>query len=186
MIAANPSRKTGVALGRIGAIEKPRTAEEAAKLAELLVGDLLPPSVALWLAAEETKARTGMEVFPRVPKPEATAELMTIVSTALRSLSELMEPAGKRRPELGVEIAKLFAAFNIYTGDTAKSVAQVEVWGEQLGEFPLYAIRKAARWAIRGDSKMPSLAAFITSVRQAAGSQVMGRRLLLQQWVSAA
>ncbi|WJI46957.1 hypothetical protein NL532_10155 [Mesorhizobium sp. C120A] len=38
---------------------------------------------------------------------------------------------------------KLFAAFNVYTGDQAKLRAQVLVWSEELEGFPLYAIRKA-------------------------------------------
>lgn len=161
----------------------PRTADEAAVLAERLVGDLLPPSLASWLAAQEVKAKTGMEPFPLVPKPERTPEMMTAVSTALKSLSEILEPSAKRRPELAVEIAKLFAAFNLYTGDAAKSAAQVEVWGEQLGEFPLFAIRKAYRWAVRGEGKMPSLASFIADIRIAQGTRVSNRRLMMELWL---
>jgi hypothetical protein len=82
-----------------------------------------------------------------------------------------------------VEIAKLFAAFNLYAGDAAKSAAQVEVWGEQLGEFPLFAIRKAARWAIRSETKMPSLAAFIADVRLARGRSVSNRKVMLESWL---
>ncbi|ACI54419.1 hypothetical protein Rleg2_1125 [Rhizobium leguminosarum bv. trifolii WSM2304] len=153
-------------------------------LAERLVGDLLPPSMALWLAAQEVKARTGMEPFPLVPKPEKTPEMLEAVTTALRSLSEILEPSARRRPELAVEIAKLFAAFNLYTGDAAKSAVQVEVWGEQLGEFPLFAIRKAVRWAVRGEQKMPSLAAFIGDTKIAMGRQIQARRKLLTDWVA--
>ncbi|WP_261316769.1 hypothetical protein [Rhizobium leguminosarum] len=104
--------------------------------------------------------------------------MMAAVTMALRSLSEILEPSAKRRPELAVEIAKLFAAFNLYTGDAAKSAAQVEVWGEQLGEFPLYAIRKAYRWAVRSEGKMPSLASFIGDVKLAMGSKVQERKRL--------
>ncbi|WP_244429839.1 hypothetical protein [Rhizobium leguminosarum] len=148
------------------------------------MGDLLPPSMALWLAAQEVKARTGMEPFPLVPKPEKTPEMLEAVTTALRSLSEILEPSARRRPELAVEIAKLFAAFNLYTGDAAKSAVQVEVWGEQLGEFPLFAIRKAVRWAVRGEQKMPSLAAFIGDTKIAMGRQIQARRKLLTDWVA--
>ncbi|PDT05420.1 hypothetical protein CO666_05785 [Rhizobium chutanense] len=151
-------------------------------LAERLVRDLLPPSMASWLAAQEVKARMGMEPFPRVPEPEKTPEMREAVSTVLRSLSEILEPSSGRRPELAVEIAKLFAAFNLYTGDAAKSAAQVEVWGEQLGEFPLFAIRKAFRWAVRGEGKIPSLASFISDVKLAMGLNVQERKRLLQQW----
>ncbi|MGO6758809.1 hypothetical protein ACCS42_17165 [Rhizobium ruizarguesonis] len=76
----------------------------------------------------------------------------------------------------------MFAAFNLYTGDAAKSPAQVEVWGEQLGEFPLFAVRKAYRWAVRGEGKMPSLASFIADVKLAMGAKVQERKRLLQQW----
>lgn len=38
LIAENPSSETGWALGRIGAIERPRTADEAVALAERLGG----------------------------------------------------------------------------------------------------------------------------------------------------
>ncbi|WP_246723991.1 hypothetical protein [Rhizobium leguminosarum] len=110
--------------------------------------------------------------------------MMAAVTMALTSLSEILEPSAKRRPELAVEIAKLFAAFNLYTGDAAKSAAQVEVWGEQLGEFPLFAIRKAARWAIRGEQKMPSLAAFIGDTKIAMGRQAFARRKLLTEWAA--
>ncbi len=96
-----------------------------------------------------------MQPFPRVVEPERMQEMMAAVTMALKSLSEVLEPAAKRRPELAVEIAKLFAAFNLYTGDAAKSAAQVEVWGEQLGEFPLFAIREAYRWAVRVRGRCP-------------------------------
>ncbi|MBY5535925.1 hypothetical protein HFO42_19745 [Rhizobium leguminosarum] len=161
-------------------------ADEAAALAERLVGDLLPPSMASWLAAKETEIRTGMQPFPRVAEPERTPEMMAVVTMALTSLSEILEPSAKRRPELAVEIAKLFAAFNLYTGDAAKSAAQVEVWGEQLGEFPLFAIRKAYRWAVRGEGKMPSLAPFIADIRIAKGTRVGDRRPLLERWMRGA
>ncbi|NEJ15480.1 hypothetical protein GR211_21935 [Rhizobium leguminosarum] len=161
----------------------PRTADEAAALAERLVGDLLPPSMVSWLAAKETEIRTGMQPFPRVAEPERTPEMMAAVTMALTSLSEILEPSARRRPELAVEIAKLFAAFNLYTGDAAKSAAQVEVWGEQLGEFPLFAIRKAYRWAVRSEGKMPSLAALIGDVRLAMGTNVVARQGTLKGWL---
>ncbi|WP_246724930.1 hypothetical protein [Rhizobium ruizarguesonis] len=109
--------------------------------------------------------------------------MMAAVTMALTSLSEILEPSARRRPELAVEIAKLFAAFNLYTGDAAKSAAQVEVWGEQLGEFPLFAIRKAYRWAVRSEGKMPSLAALIGDVRLAMGTNVVARQGTLKGWL---
>ncbi|WAP69067.1 hypothetical protein [Jiella pelagia] len=79
---------------------------------------------------------------------------------------------------------KLFAAFNLYTGDQGKLNAQVGVWADELEEFPLYAIRKASRWAIRSQEKLPTLAKFISSVRVAAGDSVYDRKQLLQRWLA--
>ncbi len=63
----------------------------------------------------------------------------------------------------------MFAGFNVYTGDEGKLKAQVLVWCEELEEFPLYAIRRAAKWAVRGSMRLPALAAFIADVRLPAG-----------------
>lgn len=101
----------------------------------------------------------------------------------MKSLSDLLEPARNRGPELEAQILKMFAAFNLYTGDQGKLNAMVEVWADELEEFPMYAIRKAYKWAIRGGNKLPSLAAFIADVRLAIGTNVLARRRLLQQWL---
>jgi hypothetical protein len=81
-------------------------------------------------------------------------------------------------------LGKMLAAFNLYTGDAAKVAAQIEVWGEELQGFPMYAIRKAYKWAIRSESKMPSLGSFIVDVRLAVGANVLARKRLLQQWLN--
>ncbi|WP_208603616.1 hypothetical protein [Mesorhizobium loti] len=86
--------------------------------------------------------------------------------------------------ELEVQILKMFAAFNLYTGDRGKLNAMVEVWADELEEYPLYAIRKAYKWAIWGEGKLPSLAAFIRDVKLAVGNQVIERRNLLVRWLS--
>lgn len=102
---------------------------------------------------------------------------------AVLSLSDILAPARTRGPELDALIAKMFAAFNIYTGDQGKINAMVEVWADELEEFPMYAIRKAYKWAVRGGDRLPSLAAFIADVRLAIGTNVLTRRRLLQQWI---
>jgi len=135
--------------------------------------------MASWLAAQERKALDGMEVYPPVPKPERTPDMLECVSLTVKSLSEITAPASRRPAELALELGKLFAGMNMFTGDAAKTATMVEVWGEQLAEFPLYAIRKAAAWALRGSDKLPSLASFIADVRLAVGSKVLTRQKLL-------
>ncbi|MFG1411442.1 hypothetical protein V5G24_10030 [Xanthobacter sp. VTT E-85241] len=178
------SSEIGEALGRIGAIGKPQTADQAARLAEQLVATLLPPSMASWIDAQERKAIDGMEPFPRVPKPERTPELVECISLTVKSLSEITSPAKNRPAELALELSKMFAGFNLFAGDSAKLATQVEVWGEELGEYPLYAIRKACKWAIRGGERLPSLAAFLADVRLAVGSKVLTRKKLLLSFLN--
>jgi hypothetical protein len=52
-----------------------------------------------------------------------------------------------------------------------------------LEDFPLFAIRKAAKWTVVGRDKLPSVAAFIADVRLAIGTGVLERRLLLSRLV---
>jgi len=52
-----------------------------------------------------------------------------------------------------------------------------------LEEFPLYAIRKAYKWAMRSEGKLPTIAAFIAAVRLAIGPGVLERRRLLTKLV---
>ncbi|MBZ9975511.1 hypothetical protein [Mesorhizobium sp. BR-1-1-10] len=102
---------------------------------------------------------------------------------AVSSLTDVLAPAHTEGAELEKVVSMLFAAFNLYTGDQAKLRAQLLVWTEELEEFPLYAIRKAYRWAIRGEGKIPSLASFIRDVKVAIGTNVLARRRLLQNWL---
>lgn len=163
----------------------PRTADEATVLAERLVVDLLPPSLQAWLTAMESHQLTVVSVGGKPPKgPERTPELMQAVSLSVKSLSELLAPARTRGPELEAQILKMFAAFNLYTGDQGKLNAMVEVWADELEEYPTYAIRKAYKWAIRGGDKLPSLASFIGDVKLAIGSNVLARKRMLQQWLA--
>ncbi|WP_181182993.1 hypothetical protein [Mesorhizobium sp. B3-2-1] len=50
-------------------------------------------------------------------------------------------------------------------------------------DFPLYAIRKAYKWAVRGRDKLPSLASFIGDVRLAIGTNVLTRKRLLDNLI---
>lgn len=102
------------------------------------------------------------------------------LTEALRCLSELLQPAAHRGAELEAEVMKLFVAFNVYTGDQTKLRAQMLVWAEELEGFPLYAIRKAYKWAVRGGDRLPSLASFIADVRLAIGVDVLARKRLLE------
>lgn len=66
-----------------------------------------------------------------------------------------------------------------YTGDQAKLTLQVAEWCHYLEDFSLYAIRKAAKSAVVGREKLPSVAAFIADVGLAIGSGVLERQRLL-------
>lgn len=110
--------------------------------------------------------------------------MKAIVFQSVSSLSEILAPARTRGPELEAEILKLFAAFNLYTGDQGKLNTQLQVWAEELEEFPMFAIRKAYRLAVRGGERMPSLAAFISDVREAIGPGVIQRRKHLENWLA--
>ena len=98
----------------------------------------------------------------------------------MKSLSEILQPARERGPELEVAIGSMFAVMNVFTGDEAKLKLQVAGWCEALGEYPLFAIRKAAKWAVTRREKLPSLSAFIDDVRLAMGGKVLQRDRLLR------
>lgn len=101
----------------------------------------------------------------------------------LQTLEALLTPA-HNDPLLEAEIFKLFAAFNLFTGDDVKLHAQVEVWADNLEDFPMYAIRRAARWAVRGDKKLPALSDFIRDVKLAIGNKVLTRKRVLEKVVA--
>jgi hypothetical protein len=172
---------TGGVPGLTG-VPAPRTADEAAELAERLVGALLPPSVQSWLTGmEQAEMVAGSVGMKRPPVPVLTDTERETLTTCLTSLSELLAPAGRRGTELEQAVTKLFAAFNVFTGDQVKLRAQVLVWCEELEGLPLYAIRKAYKWAVRGGDKLPSLASFLADVRFAVGADVLARKRLLEQ-----
>ncbi|MGO6940982.1 hypothetical protein [Rhizobium johnstonii] len=164
----------------------PKTAVEATELAESLVSECLPHSMLCWLQNMEyhqlVAASVGGGNPP--PPPEKTPELVEAVSQSVKSLTELLKPAHTRGPELEAQILKMFAAFNLYTGDQGKLNAMLEVWADELEEYPMYAIRKAYKWAIRGGDKLPSLAASIADVKLAIGSNVLDRKKALTQWLT--
>jgi hypothetical protein len=83
--------------------------------------------------------------------------------------------ARDRGPELEVAIASLMAVMNVYTGNQAKLSLQVAEWCHYLGDFALYAIRKAAKWTVTSREKLPSVATFIADVRLAIGSRGAGK-----------
>ena len=174
---------TGPQPGALTVAASPRTADEAlAQQAEALVGTLLPPSTAHWL---DTKARdhlAGLQGKTQVLEPEWTSELVAAVSLSVKFLSKLLAPAANRRPKLVVEIGKLFAGFNIFARDAGRMAAQVEVWLEELEEFPLHAIRKARKCAKRARLKLPP-SSFISDVRLAVGGNVLQRRNAMEGWL---
>lgn len=74
----------------------------------------------------------------------------------------------------------MFAVMNVYTGDQAKLSLQVMEWCHYLEDFPMYAIRRAAKWTVVSKDKLPSVAAFITDVKLAIGSNVLSRKRLVE------
>jgi len=112
-------------------------------------------------------------------KPNLSEQERALLSQQVKSLSEILQPARERGPELEVAIGSMFAVMNVFTGDDAKLKLQVAGWCEALGEYPLFAIRKAAKWAVTGREKLPSLSAFISDVRLAMGSNVLERKARL-------
>ncbi len=175
-------RQTGQQHGVAIAGGTPKTAAEAEEMAIALTGASLPVSVQCWLEetlrAEAVAASVGM---PNIEKPQLTQQEYLQTQTALKSLSEIFAPAHTRGTELEQLLAKMFMAFNVYTGDEMKIRSQMLVWAEELESFPMFAIRKAYKWAVRGEGKLPSLAAFIKDVRLAMNLDVMARRRLMQQ-----
>lgn len=109
-----------------------------------------------------------------------TAEERQAVSSAARSLSEILRPARERGPELELAIGGMMAVMNVYTGDQVKLQLQVAEWCHYLGDFPLYAIRKAAKWTVTSKDRLPSVAAFIADVKLAIGPGVLERQRLLR------
>lgn len=151
-------------------------------MAVALTGALLPLSVQSWLNAMEQHALVAASIPGKHPPaaPTLTAADQDQLSDRVRSLSEILQPAREREVELEKAIASMFAVMNVYTGDQAKLTLQVGEWCHYLEDFPLFAIRKAAKWAVVGRTKLPSVAEFIADVRLAIGTGVLERQRLLR------
>lgn len=149
-----------------------------------LTGDSLPPCVQAFMAATEQHSLVRLSVGGRAPTPPVlTAEERQVVSSAVRSLSEILQPARERGGELELAIGGMMAVMNVYTGDQAKLSLQVAEWCHYLGDFPLYAIRKAAKWTVTSKDKLPSVATFIADVKLAIGTGVLARRQNLENLI---
>lgn len=158
----------------------PRSAAEAEALAVALTGVSLAQCVTAWLSAMEQHSLVASSVGGRVPAmPALTEAERSNLSQQVKSLSEVLQPARERGPELEIAIGSMFAVMNVFTGDEAKLKLQVAGWCEVLGEYPLFAIRKAAKWAVTNRDKLPSVSAFIDDVRLAMGGNVLERHRLL-------
>ncbi|RXG86227.1 hypothetical protein [Bradyrhizobium vignae] len=97
--------------------------------------------------------------------PVLTEEERLTTAQAVKSLSEILQPAKMRGTELEQAITSMFAVMNVYTGDQAKLTLQLAGWCHYLEDFPLFAMRKAAKWTVVGRTKLPSVAEFIADVR---------------------
>jgi hypothetical protein len=146
-------------------------------MALALTGDSLLPCVQAFMVATEQHSLVRLSVGGRAPTPPVlTAEERQVVSLAVKSLSEILQPARERGPELELAIGGMMAVMNVYTGDQAKLSLQVAEWCHYLKDFPLYAIRKAAKWTVTSKDKLPSVAAFIGDGKLAIGTGVLERR----------
>lgn len=154
-------------------------------MALALTGDSLPPSVQAFIAATEQHSLVAQSVGGRAPTPPVlTAEERQVVSQAVKSLSEILQPARERGGELELAIGGMMAVMNVYTGDQTKLSLQVAEWCHYLGDFPLYAIRKAAKWTVTSKDKLPSVAAFLADVKLAIGPGVLERHKHLRRLAS--
>lgn len=177
---------TGLQHGAHGAVSiwssPPVTAKEAQDRVKALVGTLLPRSVQVWLTeSEDNELRAASVGLKVISKTAISQQELVQTRSALSSLSELLVPARTRGAELEMTVGKLFAAFNLYTGDEGKLRAQVMVWVEELEEYPLWAIRMAYKWTVRYSKKLPSLSEFLSDVKLALGSQTLKRKRLLEE-----
>lgn len=68
----------------------------------------------------------------------------------------------------------MFDVMNAFICDNTKLRIWGAGWCEALGDYPLIAIRDAAKWAVAGREKLPSVSAFIDDVtgdgRECAGT----------------
>lgn len=69
--------------------------------------------------------------------PVLTAEEREIVCQSVKSLSDFLQPARERGPELEKAVGGLMAAMNVFTGDQAKLSLQVCEWCQYLEDYPL-------------------------------------------------
>ncbi len=101
-----------------------REPAEAEALALSLVEESLPPCVQAFLLAVQQHSLAAQSVEGRAPTPPAlTAEEKAFVSLAVRSLSEILQPAREGGPELEKAVGAMMAVMNVYTGDQAKALA---------------------------------------------------------------
>lgn len=182
------SWQTGPLPGERGVVTRlnlPTSPDERAALASQCVATRLPYSLQSYAdeleRAEEVMASVG---FQPPARPTLTAEERQQAREELQTLSLLLGPAHSD-PTLATEVFKLFAAFNTFTGDDLKLHAQVEVWADNLEDFPMYAIKRAIKWAIRGEKKLPPLSDFIRDVKLAVGDKVLSRKRMLEQLLNA-
>lgn len=133
------AKQTGPQLGALTVVA-PRSAAEAEALAVALTGGL---AGAAWLSAMDQHSLVASSVGGRAPAmPAPTEAERSNLSQQLKSLSKVLQPAKERGPELEIATGSMFAVMNVFTGDEAKLKLQVAGWRE----YPLFAIRKAAKW----------------------------------------
>lgn len=68
-------------------------------------------------------------------KPNLSEQERQLLSQQVKSLSEILQSARERGPELEIAIGSMFAVMNVFTGDEAKLKLQVAGWCQVLGEY---------------------------------------------------
>lgn len=119
-------------------------------------------------------------------RPRLSAEEMTCLSSELAVLDQILQPSHMKGVELATEVAKFLARFPFgLRHDASHMQAKVDGWCEDLEAYPLYAVKRALGYWRRNSDKEPSFAEVLADVKLFTGKNVLTRRRLLQQWMTA-
>ena len=102
----------------------------------------------------------------------------------LAVLHHILQPSAKKVDELTAEVMRLLSAYQFGLGHQESQVAlKVDVWVSALKKYPLYAIKRAAKWCFEGERKEPALCDFMKKVELAhgwAGEDVLMKKRMLE------
>lgn len=181
----------GSAHGKTELMPKPQGREETLhivdtqpdKAALAAVTSWLPPSVERWLNLQENGPKNlEGKLMANIPSLTLTPDELKQVNQSLWMLHQTTKPSRESMPELMELIQTMMTAFKWRTfGGEENVTMNLKVWCEAVGDFPIYAVSKAVRWAVMGNKKEPSIAEFVSDVRLACGHNVLERKRLLEK-----